>query len=139
MYYTDLNPDNHREVVPADDLYSEGMVTLLSTTTANPLAIAYLGIHSTEQVETRPPDCNIQLVHFRNPDGTTDGARDFLASNGWKIQEHSYSLNGLSPRSTVLVIDEMFTPTLSDLSDEMFLALREILDRECRLLWVTMG
>lgn len=53
--------------------------------------------------------------------------------------EHTSSLGTVSAKSTVLVVDELFTPVISSLSDDQFLALREIISRECRLLWVTMG
>ena len=78
-------------------------------------------------------------MHFNARDGSTDAARDLLAGHGWDIVEHSHSFDEISVNSNVLVLDEMFTPVISHLEDDQFIALREILNRECRLLWVTMG
>ncbi len=78
-------------------------------------------------------------MHFSARDGSTDAVRDVLAGHGWDIVEHTSSLGTVSAKSTVLVVDELFTPVISSLSDDQFLALREIISRECRLLWVTMG
>ena len=52
---------------------------------------------------------------------------------------HTNSFDKVPVKSTVLVLDEMFTPLISHLEDDQFTALREIISRECRLLWVTMG
>lgn len=107
--------------------------------TTGSLSIAYLGAVSTEAPETLPTENKVHLMHFSTPDGSTDASRDLLTGHGWEIVEHTHQLEKVPVKSTVLVLDEMFSPVLSNLNDDQFTALRELLDRECRLLWVTMG
>lgn len=107
--------------------------------TTGSLSIAYLGALSMEEAETLPSENKVHLVHFSTPNGSTDASRDLLTSHGWEMVEHTHQLNKVPMKSTVLVLDEMFSPVLSSLNDDQFTALRELLDRKCRLLWVTMG
>ena len=86
-----------------------------------------------------PFDNRVHLVHFSACDGSTDAAKNLLAGQGWDVVEHTHSLDTVPMKSTVLVLDEMFNPVISTLDDDQFTALREIMSRECRLLWVTMG
>ncbi|KAH9983886.1 KR domain-containing protein [Xylariaceae sp. FL0662B] len=80
----------------------------------------------------------ISLLCFKS-DRSTDAARNALVDKGWQISEHSLSLDGIAENSTVLVLDEMFSPVLSDLQDEQFGVLRGLLERECKIVWITKG
>lgn len=53
--------------------------------------------------------------------------------------EHSLPLDNLAAGSTVVVLDEMFSPVISKLSDEQYLALQQLVEKKCRLLWITAG
>jgi hypothetical protein len=78
-------------------------------------------------------------VHFSTPDGSTDAPRNALTSHGWEIVDHALPFGSIPEKSTVIVVDETISPVLTDLSDEQFAALRDLIERECRLLWVTAG
>lgn len=88
---------------------------------------------------TLQADRKAYLVHFNTVDGATDIAKEVLVNRGWDIVERSLPLNDIPPESTVVVLDEMFAPVLSDMRDDQFESLRELIDLKCRLLWVTMG
>jgi hypothetical protein len=53
--------------------------------------------------------------------------------------DHALPFGSVPEKSTVIVVDETISPVLTDLSDEQFAALRDLIERECRLLWVTAG
>ncbi|KAI2613390.1 putative polyketide synthase [Hypoxylon sp. NC1633] len=103
------------------------------------IQIAYMGKMKTEVIEKSQPDRKVHLVHFNPPDGATDTAKKLLSSRGWEIVERTLPLNDIPSESTVLVLDEMFSPVLSNMSDDQFTSLRKLIDLRCRLLWVTMG
>ncbi|KAI1762472.1 putative polyketide synthase [Hypoxylon sp. FL1150] len=106
---------------------------------AGDIQIAYLGTPVHKPKASLQSDRKIHLVHFHTDHDATNAARDLLASRGWDIVEHSLPLSDIPPESTVLVLDEMFAPVLSDMTDEQFNSLRKLIDLECRLLWTTMG
>lgn len=78
-------------------------------------------------------------MHFGTPDGATDTSRDILTGRGWDVVEHTLPFDDVPEQSTVVVMDEIFAPVLTDLRDEQFVALRRLIDNECRILWITMG
>ena len=126
-------------MVPVDDICPLGLEIVPGIFTTGQISLVHLGTLSTEEAKTFPSQNRVHLVHFRTPDGSTNAARDLLTGLGWEMVEQTHLLDNVPVKSTVLVMDEMFSPVLSNLSDDQFTALRELLDRECRLLWVTMG
>jgi len=103
------------------------------------LQVAYFGSSSTSCGEVVPPNQQIHLVNFELPNKTKHATRDFLSGQGWQLEEHSVSLDGVPKESTVLVLDEMFAPLISHISDRQFEAIQQLIQRKCRLLWVTVG
>jgi hypothetical protein len=82
---------------------------------------------------------NVHLLYFGTPVPSTDGVQDTLRQKGWAASEHSLPFEEVPPESTVLIIDEMDHPILSALADEQFTALRRLLEKQCRVVWVTRG
>ena len=114
------------------------------------LSIIYVGVkrndHDPEEPKAADEKGNnqIHLVRFQSPEayqeGYIDPIRLLLAERGWDMKDHFHSaVGGLPDESTVLVLDEMFTPIISSLGDSQFLAFRQLLEKNCRVLWVTKG
>lgn len=82
---------------------------------------------------------NVHLLHFSTPIPSTDAVQDALHKKGWALSEHSLPFDEVPSASTVLIIDEMDRPILSALADEQFTALRGLLEKQCRVVWVTRG
>ena len=104
--------------------------------------IIYLGTPKSDEVEIKnshSESCEVQFVHFGSSHNPVGAVRDSLICHGWIVVEHALSLSELPAQSTVLVLDEMFSPITSKMNDDQFSTLRELLNRNCRLLWVTMG
>lgn len=104
-----------------------------------PLSLIYLGTPEPQRPTSVPSDRTVHLVHFSIPDGATDAPRDVLDAHGWEVAEHTLPFDEVPEQSTVVVLDEMFAPLLTNLSDAQFDALRRLIERECRILWVTAG
>ncbi|CAG5139713.1 uncharacterized protein ALTATR162_LOCUS550 [Alternaria atra] len=117
---------------------SSNGLSRVSGIAARSLSLIYLASQRPEPAESLLPN-NICLAHFGKPTGATDTIRDLLKTRGWSVVEHILPFNDIPEKSTVVVLDEMFAPLLTDLRDEQFEALRTIIERECRILWVTAG
>ena len=139
MPSTNFYQGTNGEVVASSDLALQGLETVPDVATRGQLKLLYLGIRGEEKEAPSVKDAKVHLVHFSTPDGSTDASKDKLATHGWDVVEHTLPLDKIPGGSTVLVVDEMFAPVLSNFNDDQFTALRELLERECRVLWVTMG
>lgn len=81
----------------------------------------------------------MHLLHFGSPVPSTNAVQDVLEKKGWTVSQHSLPFEEVLPDSTVVLIEEMEHPILSALSDEQFTALRGLLEKQCRVVWVTRG
>lgn len=118
----------------------DGFEEIPGVKTARSLNLVYLGTRRAQKEASLPADKAVHLVHFSEPQGSTDSVSRILASKGWKVVEHKLPFDTVPERGTVVVADELFAPLLPTLGDDQFAGLRNIIqDKECRLLWVTMG
>lgn len=103
--------------------------------------VVFFGIASNSEYRVQDSaDKTVNLVRFTTSNhSTAAAARGAIAKQGWQIVDKGLSLDGIEDKSTVIVLDEMFSPVLADLQDEQFDALRGLLERECKILWVTRG
>ncbi|KAI1773059.1 putative polyketide synthase [Hypoxylon cercidicola] len=132
--------DLNGEFVASDKhITVDGLATVRNVRGTGDIQILYLGTPMTKTALSLQPDRKIHLVHFNADIDATNATRDLLASRGWGVVEHSLPLSDIPPESTVVVLDEMFAPVLSNMSDEQFKSMRELIDLNCRLLWTTMG
>ncbi|RYP50633.1 hypothetical protein DL768_003915 [Monosporascus sp. mg162] len=63
---------------------------------------------------------------------------DSLKNKGWAIESHS-NAEGLTPKSNVLVIDELYQSVTSCITSHQWDMLKAIIQKECNILWVTNG
>jgi hypothetical protein len=126
------------DLVLSKALNPQGFATVTNVSGQGLARIAYLG-KAIGEVTCDPSDHTVHLVHLRPHDGLTNGAKDWLTCLGWRIVEHNLPLTGIPPRSTVLILDELVSPVLSNISDIQFKTVKELIMDDCRLLWVTMG
>lgn len=97
--------------------------------------VVYIGAaaDSTGQVPPR----EVQLVRFASGNDTTEIQ---AALQEFTIVERILPLDDDLPNgSTILVLDEMFSSLFSAVSDEQIAALKKLVEKRCRLLWVTIG
>lgn len=104
-------------------------------------SIVYLGTRTVKHSEAAPTGDRIHIVRFGDiPRGAIDMARKVLSDDGWDVVERTLPFDKVPAKSTVLVMDEMFYPLMTDISDAQFEGLRSLVEeKECRILWVTMG
>ncbi|GKT64373.1 polyketide synthase [Colletotrichum tofieldiae] len=84
----------------------------------------------------KPP---VHLVRFQNQDDTKDIENALQTVHGWQLLEQALPLDNLPDGCTVVVLDEILSPVISNISDEQYLALQKLVEKRCRLLWVTAG
>ncbi|GFF95380.1 hypothetical protein CNMCM8927_008449 [Aspergillus lentulus] len=106
------------------------------------LSLLYVGNLREEGTETdlhHRDGGSVHLLHFGTPVPSTGTVQDTLKQKGWAVSEHSLPFEEVPLESTVLITDEMDHPILSALADEQFTALRGLLEKQCRVVWVTKG
>jgi acyl transferase domain-containing protein/NADPH:quinone reductase-like Zn-dependent oxidoreductase len=81
----------------------------------------------------------VHVLHFLQDWTSTETLCDSLQSNGLKASPHSIPPTGLAQGSIVLVLDELYSPVLSDTNEKQWEALQYLVKLECRILWVTKG
>ncbi|KAK2024963.1 putative polyketide synthase [Colletotrichum zoysiae] len=136
---TNQDGSNGDEVVFGHDLHVDGVIAIPGVATDGPQSIRYLGSLETPASASETEDRTVHLVQMQSPPESVQAAKECLAGLGWNVVDHAQTMDSVPRESTVLVLDEMFTPVVADLSDDQFLALRGIIERDCRLLWVTTG
>jgi hypothetical protein len=127
------------EIVSLGDICPQDFNVISGVEGEGNVRIAFLGTPSQSEIQSLASDKKIHLLHFNPADGSTDAARDLLTSLGWETVEHAISDVDVPEGSTVLVMDEMFSPVISGLGDDGFNAIKLLITRNCRVLWVTMG
>lgn len=89
------------------------------------------------------PSVPIILLHLSPPGSLVSEAGVSLRNRGWDISElhlqDDPSLSRLTPKSTVLVLDEICQPVLARVTEAQWTAIQTIIQRECDMLWVTQG
>ena len=69
----------------------------------------------------------------------TSTLRSTLERSGWQITEHTYPFQNIAPRSTILILDELFAPVLTQIKSNQWQALKTLTSLGSNLLWVTKG
>ena len=69
----------------------------------------------------------------------TSTLKNILERSGWKITEHVYPFDNIGPQSTVLILDELFAPVLTQIDSKQWESLRNLISTGNNLLWVTKG
>ncbi|KAK7422917.1 hypothetical protein QQZ08_009273 [Neonectria magnoliae] len=82
---------------------------------------------------------DIALVRLSETSEITSLAAKSLRELGWSLTEHASSVEAVQPKSTVLVIDEISQPLLTTVTDAQWNAVKELVRKECNILWVTQG
>jgi acyl transferase domain-containing protein len=81
----------------------------------------------------------INLVHLTENTRLSSSIEETLKILGWQFVEHSYPFEKLEAKSTVLVLDELFSPVLTTANETQWQAIKHLVSTECKILWVTSG
>ena len=83
----------------------------------------------------------LRLVDKSNQDGAVSQLISSLRGRGWNLSEHTAAdaAASLRPKSTVLVLDELEAPVMATASEAQWNSLKQLVQAECNLLWVTRG
>ncbi|RAL12642.1 polyketide synthase fmaB [Aspergillus homomorphus CBS 101889] len=81
----------------------------------------------------------LHVFYMEPSTSLTPAIRTQLSTAGWDAIEHVCNPDNIPESSTVLIIDELFAPVLTHVSDEQWQCLRGLVGRGCNILWVTQG
>lgn len=79
------------------------------------------------------------VVHFEKPSAEKKALISSLSGLGLSVTQHTELPAEVPEGSTVVVLDEVFTPVIPRVRNEQLAMLQELFKRKCRLLWVTSG
>ncbi|KAI3391175.1 hypothetical protein diail_7796 [Diaporthe ilicicola] len=81
---------------------------------------------------------NIELLRFhRTQNDRVDDVIDAVRKFGWEINCHVTPFANVEPGSKLLILDEIFSPVLSEIDQTQWENLQRLLSIDCRVLWVT--
>lgn len=103
------------------------------------LALAYLSQASQKSDGISPTEEKVDLVHLSDDIERSAGIQKTLVSYGLQITNHRLPLDSLQPRSTVLILEELYFPILAQSNQAQWEAIQKIVMLECKILWVTLG
>ncbi|KAI0853135.1 putative polyketide synthase [Daldinia vernicosa] len=82
----------------------------------------------------------IELLNFNEDNkSTTKEIVHELSKLGWEVGHHSAPFEAVLPGNTMLVLDELCGPAVSNFTESQWVGLRGLLSRDCRVLWVSRG
>jgi hypothetical protein len=132
--------DTPSDPTPAQKLKPRGFMAIEGLCGTDSPQILYIGTPVRPVAVSLQHEKAIHIVHLQPAAKGKDDIKDFLTGQGWSIVEHDLPLDDRLPaQSTVLVLDELFSPVLSNLRDDQHEAMRRLIAQNCRLVWVTMG
>ncbi|OOF94993.1 hypothetical protein ASPCADRAFT_171425 [Aspergillus carbonarius ITEM 5010] len=91
------------------------------------------------QADSENPTIKPLHIVFFEENCLVSGLHTFLHKAGWELVEHNCPAHDVPALSTVLVIDELFAPVLTKLTEEQWLYLHRLIGSGCKILWVTHG
>ena len=87
-----------------------------------------------------PSSHEISCVTFLdNGSQQSQDLRSALEQLGWQIQLHQGSTEAIVPKSTIVVLDEIYEVVSSQFNAQQWSMLQDLIQKECNLLWVTSG
>jgi acyl transferase domain-containing protein/NADPH:quinone reductase-like Zn-dependent oxidoreductase len=92
-----------------------------------------------DQSHLAPQDKKISIVQLRDRKPEVAAISRELSTKAWKVYNTCLSLDHITPRSTVLILCEVFAPLLSNISSMEWEFLQGLVSQKCRILWVTQG
>lgn len=105
---------------------------------SNLLRSAYLSAAKFEDsCNTSSPRC-VDLIHLTDP-STKITIREELKQLGWQISEHFSPFDKVQANSTVLVLDDLYSPLLPSIREDQWESLKILISKGSRVLWVTEG
>ncbi|KAI0552402.1 PKSKA1 [Xylaria curta] len=62
-----------------------------------------------------------------------------LRTQGWDIKEYSNVQDEITTLQVVLITDELFRPIMESVDDKLWEMLKQLVQKQCRVLWITTG
>ncbi|PYH94535.1 ketoacyl-synt-domain-containing protein [Aspergillus ellipticus CBS 707.79] len=113
--------------------FNMGFVTVPFLSKEGPCFLCTPGVYPTARERTP-----LHVVSFES-NHLPSKIRSALRCAGWDVVEHNCPASDVPESSTVLILDELFAPVLTQVTEEQWLCLHRLITNGCKLLWVTQG
>ncbi|KAE8151513.1 hypothetical protein BDV25DRAFT_138748 [Aspergillus avenaceus] len=81
----------------------------------------------------------LHVVHMEHDIQLPWVTRKCLEQARWRIIEHQCPAENVPPDAVILILDELWSPILTHISEVQWLCLQRLVTGGCKLLWVTRG
>ncbi|KAE8376147.1 hypothetical protein BDV26DRAFT_294376 [Aspergillus bertholletiae] len=88
---------------------------------------------------TPPTSKQLHVIYMDDKTVLPLPAEQSLVEAGWQITKHDSLTENVPAGAPVLIVDELYSPLLTHVSEAQWLFLRHLITNGCKLLWVTRG
>ncbi|RFU28992.1 hypothetical protein B7463_g7334, partial [Scytalidium lignicola] len=99
----------------------------------------YLSVIKPKDVDKISVARSISLVTISEVENPISSVKKTLEESGWEVSVHPYPFKDLKPNSTVVIVDELSSPILATITEAQWQAVKDLINREYGILWVTSG
>ncbi|KAI4264333.1 MAG: hypothetical protein L6R42_000544 [Xanthoria sp. 1 TBL-2021] len=144
---------------PDDDFVSVQSQSQIDMVKVSATILEASGFHNTRHVPCEPsnglrsvtlstlqpesakatPSQKLNLVRFCDATPVTAKLVDGLRRLGWDVAEHGGSFDSFSPKSTVLVVDDLSSSLFPTIREDQWEGIKALTQLGARILWVTEG
>lgn len=127
------------------DMFQKGGFGLVRNIPANPASLdsyasEWIARPETQKTITNGVSHAVDIVRLTDAEDDSSKPAQEIIDDGFAVRQISIKqVEQVKAKSTVLILDEAYKPTLCDVNQEQWDAIRALTERECKLLWVTAG
>ena len=81
----------------------------------------------------------VSVAHLSQDARQSWSINEALKASGWSMSEHCYPFAEIRQQSIVLVLDELYTPALTEIAESQWTAIKKLMECHCKIIWVTQG
>ncbi|RDL42230.1 Acyl transferase hydrolase [Venustampulla echinocandica] len=100
---------------------------------------AFLAVAEPQISDAANATRSLSVVHLSEGTHIPPAISKALQTSGWQVTSHTHNSTDLPPNSTVLVLDELFSPILATISEKQWLTLKHLIAQRSKILWLTSG
>ncbi|KAL5456401.1 hypothetical protein PMIN06_003908 [Paraphaeosphaeria minitans] len=115
---------NVPQIVPSSDAYVSELIAQPSRKEALSNGISH----------------SVDLLRLSDAAHDMSAIEQAVTDHGFTVRQVDVEhLDEIKSRSTVLIVDEAYTPVLCDVNQKQWHAIRALTERDCKILWITAG
>jgi Polyketide synthase dehydratase len=100
---------------------------------------ACLAVAHNQGLEAPSSDHSTNIVYLSKNTQINSTLKEALQALRWQVMEHTLPLTSLLPKGTVLILDELCSPILTNVAKDQWQAIKHLISLESKILWVIEG